>query len=116
MLRIVLVWFINSATMLLLPQLLPGWITVENFLAAVLAALAVGFVNTFIKPVFTILTLPLTVFSMGIFMLVLNGLMFWLAAGFVPGFSVSGFGAAIGGAMLYSILTWAFSTLLIKNR
>lgn len=116
MLRIVLVWFINSAAMLLLPQLLPGWITVENLLAAVLAALAVGFVNTFIKPVFTILTLPLTVLTMGIFMLVLNGLMFWLAAGIVPGFSVSGFGAAIGGALLYSILTWAFSTLLIKNK
>ncbi len=116
MLRMALVWLIDSAAMLLLPELLPGWITVENFFAAIFAAIAVGFMNTFIKPVFTVLTLPLTIMSMGIFTLVLNGVMFWLATGIVPGFTVSGIGAAVGGALLYSILTWAFSTLLVKDQ
>lgn len=117
MIRTVFVLLINSATMLLLPLLMPSYVSLENnsFFTALLAALALGFINTFLKPIFTVLTLPISFMTMGLFTLVVNGLLFWMASGLVPGFTVNGFGAAIACALVYSIVTWAMSTLLLKN-
>ena len=79
------------------------------------AALILGLVNTLIKPILILLTLPVTVLTLGLFIFVINGLLFWGVANFVKGFSVAGFASAIGGALLYSIISWALSTLLMEK-
>ena len=88
-------------------MLIPG-VHVGSWISAVLAALSIGFVNAIIRPVLRFLTLPLTVVTLGIFYLVLNGICFALAAALVPGFSVDGLGAAFGG----SVVVWAVSTII----
>jgi putative membrane protein len=74
-----------------------------------------GLVNTLIRPVLLVLTLPVTVVSLGLFIFVINGFMFWLVAQWVTGFHVDSFWSAMGGALLYSVISWALSTLLLKN-
>ncbi|MCU0764745.1 MAG: phage holin family protein, partial [Burkholderiaceae bacterium] len=81
-------------------------------LSAFIAAIVLGLVNTAIKPTLVILTLPVTVLTLGLFLLVLNGLLFWGVASLLPGFHVDGFWWGVAGALLYSVLTWAFSSLL----
>jgi putative membrane protein len=90
-------------------------ISVDSVGAALVAALLLGLVNTLIRPVLLVLTLPVTVLSLGLFIFVVNGLLFWLVSQLVSGFHVTGFLAAIGGALLYSVISWALSTLLLKN-
>jgi putative membrane protein len=87
-------------------------VQVQDWKAAAVAALVLGLVNTLIKPILVILTLPVTILTLGLFLLVINALMFWLVANLVPGFHVNGFWAAMLGAILYSLITWALSGLL----
>ena len=112
--RIVIVWLINTATLLALPYLMSS-IQVDSFLTALIAALILGLVNALLRPVLVVLTLPVTVLSLGAFILVINGVLFWCVSQLLDGFYVSGFGAAIGGALLYSIISWALSTLLLRK-
>ena len=77
------------------------------------AALVLGLVNALVRPVITILTLPLTIITLGLFYLVVNGLAFGLAAALVPGFSVDGFGSAVLGALVVSIVSWVIG--LVTN-
>jgi putative membrane protein len=109
--RILLVWILNAVALWLVTLVLPG-VRVDDELSALVAAVVFGLVNAMIKPVLVILTLPITVVTLGLFLLVLNGLLFWGVASLLPGFDVDGFWWGVGGALLYSILTWAFSTLL----
>jgi putative membrane protein len=69
-------------------------------------------VNTLVKPVLVLLTLPVTIITLGLFLLVLNALLFWAVASLVPGFHVSGFWAAVLGAILYSVIGWLLSMLI----
>ena len=85
--------------------ILPG-VQVDSWVALTVAALVLGVVNAIIRPILTILTLPITVLTLGLFLLVVNGLAFALAAWVVPGFGVSSFGWAILGALLVSIFSW----------
>ncbi|MES2741130.1 MAG: phage holin family protein [Pseudomonadota bacterium] len=112
--RLLLTWFVNAAALLALPYLMHS-ITVDSLGAALVAALLLGLVNTLIRPLLLVLTLPVTVLSLGLFIFILNGFMFWLVAQLVGGFHVASFWAAIGGALLYSVISWALSTLLLKN-
>jgi len=112
--RLLLTWLINAAALFAVPYLMAS-VQVDSFGAALLAALILGLVNTLIKPILVLLTLPVTLLTLGFFILVINGLLFWLVANFVEGFSVAGFGSAIGGALLYSIISWALATLLIEK-
>ena len=112
--RLLLTWVINSAALFAVPYLMNS-VRVDSFAAAMVAALILGLVNTLIRPLLILLTLPVTVLTLGLFIFVINGLLFWLVANFVKGFSVAGFGSAIGGALLYSIISWALSTLLIEK-
>lgn len=112
--RLLLTWLINSAALFAVPYLMNS-VRVDSFAAAMVAALILGLVNTLIKPILILLTLPVTVLTLGLFIFVINGLLFWLVANFVKGFSVAGFWSAIGGALLYSIISWALSTLLIEK-
>lgn len=113
MLLIVIVWIINAVALLAVPYLMHS-VQVDNFGAALIAALILGFVNAVIRPILVVLTLPVTVLTLGLFILVINGLMFWVVAQLVPGFHVSGFWSAVGGAIVYSIISWAFSTIVFN--
>lgn len=112
--RILIVWLINTVALLALPYLMKS-IQISGFWTALIAALVLGLVNALIRPVLVLLTLPVTLLTLGLFILVINGLMFWLVSKMVDGFYVSSFWTAVGGALLYSIISWALSTLLFKN-
>ena len=112
--RLLLTWIINAAALFALPYLMSS-VSVTNIGAAFVAALVLGLVNTLIRPVLVLLTLPVTVVSLGLFILVINALLFWGVAHVVEGFHVEGFWSAFLAAILYSIISWALSTLLLKK-
>jgi len=112
--RLLLVWLIDAAALLALPYLISS-IKVDSFIVALIAALMLGLINTFIRPLLVLLTLPATVLTLGLFIFVINGLLFWFVGTFVEGFHVGGFWSAIGGAILYSIISWALSSLLQRD-
>jgi putative membrane protein len=113
--RLLLTWLINTLALLAVPYLMQS-VRIDNFFTALVAALVLGLVNTLIRPILVLLTLPVTLLTLGLFILVINGLMFWLVAQLVGGFHVAGFWSAVGGALLYSIISWILSGLLLKNR
>lgn len=112
--RLLITWIINAAALFAVPYLMQS-IQVDNIWTALIAALVLGLVNTLIRPILVLLTLPVTVITLGLFILVINGLMFWAVANLVGGFQVAGFWSAVGGALLYSIISWALSALLLKK-
>ena len=112
--RLVLTWLINAIALLAVPYLMHS-VDVTSIGAALVAALVLGLVNTLIRPVLLLLTLPVTLVSLGLFIFIINGFMFWLVAQWVDGFHVDSFLSAVGGAVLYSTISWALSTLLLKN-
>ena len=81
-----------------------------------LAALLLGLLNTVIRPVLILLTLPINLLTLGLFTFVINGVLFWLVANFVQGFSVTSFGTAILGALVYGLISWGVSALLLGRR
>jgi putative membrane protein len=112
--RLLITWLINALALLALPYLMHT-VTVSDFGTALVAALFLGLVNTLIRPMLVLLTLPVTLLSMGLFILVINAFLFWLVAQVVQGFHVASFGSAFLAAILYSIISWALSTLILKN-
>jgi putative membrane protein len=112
--RLLLTWLINAVALLALPYLMHS-VTVDNFGAALIAALLLGLVNTLIRPLLVLLTLPVTVVTLGLFILVINAFLFWLVAQLVEGFHVAGFWSAFLAAILYSVISWALSTLLLSK-
>jgi len=112
--RLLLTWLINAIALFALPYLMQS-VQVANIATALIAALVLGLVNTLIRPILVLLTLPVTVLTLGLFILVINGLMFWAVANLIGGFQVAGFWSAVGGALLYSIISWALSALLLKK-
>lgn len=112
--RLVLTWLINAVALLAVPYLMHS-VDVTSIGAALVAALILGLVNTLIRPVLLLLTLPVTLLSLGLFIFIVNGFMFWLVAQWVEGFHVDSFLSAVGGAILYSVISWALSTLLLKT-
>ena len=113
--RLLLVWLINAVALLALPYLLSS-ITVDSFVTALIAALILGLVNTFIRPLLILLTLPVTLLTLGLFIFVINGLLFWWVGSFVDGFHVSGFWAGFFGAIVYSLISWLLSMLLPRKQ
>lgn len=109
---LLIVWLINAVALLAVPYLLNS-VQVDSFGAALIAALILGFVNAIVRPVLVVLTLPVTFLTLGLFIFVINGLMFWVVAQLVSGFHVGGFWSAVFGALLYSIVSWAITTLLL---
>jgi putative membrane protein len=113
--RLLLLWILNAVALLAVTWLLPS-IQVSGFGAALVAALVLGFINTLVRPVLALLTLPITLLTLGIFYLVLNGLLFWLASALLPGFHVEGFWSAVFGAVLYGVITWTLSALIPNQK
>jgi putative membrane protein len=112
--RILLVWLLNTIALMAVAYLIPS-ITVASFTSALIAALILGLVNAFIRPILILLTLPVTVITLGLFILVINGLLFWLVGSVVQGFVVQGFWSGFIGAILFSIVSWALSALVLKR-
>lgn len=102
---------ITMVALFVTAYIIPG-MSIEGIFAGFVAALILGVVNVVIKPIFIVLTLPLTILTMGLFLLVINGLMLMLAAALVPGFMVAGFWSAVFGAILLSIVTWFLNSIL----
>ncbi|MDY0974510.1 phage holin family protein [Massilia sp. CFBP9012] len=113
--RLLITWLINAAALMALPYLMHS-VEVSSIGTALIAALVLGLVNTLIRPVLVLLTLPVTLVSMGLFILVINALLFWLVSNVVGGFEVAGFWSAFLAAILYSIISWALSTLLLSDK
>lgn len=112
--RTVIRILLNAVALVLTAGLFES-IYLEGFFSAVLAVLILAFINAFIRPIFLILTLPLTVLSLGLFTLVINATLFKLTSVMVPGFHVGGFWSALGGAVIYSILTLFINILLLPS-
>jgi len=103
---------INVVAILIIAHIAPGLIRVDGFLAALIAAVVLGIVNTIIRPILVILTFPLTLLTFGLFLLVINALMLWLVSALLSGFSVNGFWGALFGSILISIVSWLLSKFL----
>ena len=115
MLMLLARWIVNAAALLLVAYIYPG-VHVDSFTTALIAALVLGLVNAFIRPLAVILTFPVTLITLGLFLFVINALLFWLVAEVVHGFTVGGFWAALVGSILYSLITLVTSWLLFKRK
>ncbi len=100
--KIIVRWLLLAAALLLVAHLYPG-VSVASFGAALIAALVLGLFNTLVRPLLVLLTLPVTLLTLGLFLFVINALMFWAAASVLAGFNVAGFSAALIGSLIYSI-------------
>jgi putative membrane protein len=112
--RILLVWLMNALALIAVAYLVPS-ITVRSFTAALVAALLLGLVNAVVRPILIVLTLPATILTLGLFIFVLNGLLFWFVGSFVRGFEVHGFWAGLIGSILFSIVSWMLSALVLQG-
>lgn len=111
MLAFVVHLVLSAALLLIVANVVRG-IELAGWGSALLAALLLGLVNAVVRPVMIVLTLPLTVVTFGLFLLVVNALMLWLVAGLVPGMRIHGFGAAFVGSLLLTLLNLAVAALL----
>jgi putative membrane protein len=102
--KLILKWLLHAAALLLVAYVYSG-VEVKNFTAALIAAAVIGLLNTVLRPVLVLLTLPVTILTLGLFLFVINALMFWAASGLLTGFHVAGFGAALLGSLIYSALS-----------
>ena len=112
--RLLLVWVLNALALLALPLLFRS-IHVDTFTTALVAALVLALVNTLIRPILVLLTLPATLLTLGLFIFVINGLLFWFVGSFIEGFTVDGFWAGVFGAIVYSVISWALSSLIPRK-
>ena len=112
--KLLLIWFLNALALLTVAYVLPG-IHVDGFTAALVAALILGLINTLLRPLLILLTLPVTVVTLGLFILVINGLLFWFAGSVLKGFEVSGFWVGVLGALLYSIFSSVLTMLVFQK-
>lgn len=108
-------WILNALALLAVAYLYPG-VSVESFFAAAIAALVLGLVNALIRPILVVLTLPVTIVTLGLFLFVINAALFWFVAQIVKGFAVQGFLAALVGSILYSLITLVVSWLVAGSR
>ncbi|MRR52055.1 MAG: phage holin family protein [Rhodocyclaceae bacterium] len=114
MARILLGWLLNAVALLAVAYLLPS-VHVDSFGAALVAALVLGLFNALVRPLLVLLTLPITLLTLGLFLLVINGLLFWAAGSLLDGFSVGGFWPGLFGALLYSLISGLLSSVLLPK-
>ena len=113
--KLLLIWFLNALALLTVAYVLPG-IHVDGFTAALVAALILGLINTLLRPLLILLTLPVTVVTLGLFILVINGLLFWFAGSVLKGFEVSGFWVGVLGALLYGIFSSVLAMIFFDRK
>jgi putative membrane protein len=109
--KLILTWLLAACALLVVAYLYPG-VQVQSFTAALIAAAVIGLFNAVLRPILVILTLPVTVVTLGLFLFVINALLFWAAASVLDGFRVNGFLAALLGSLIYSVLMLLVNTAL----
>jgi putative membrane protein len=113
--NLILRWFINALALMAVAWLYSG-VQVDGILAALIAALVLGFVNAIVRPVLILLTLPVTLLTLGLFIFVINAFLFWFVATVVDGFAVKGFFAALIGSLMYSVITLLTSWIVATDK
>ena len=113
--RLLVTWIINAVALIALPYLFTS-IHVSNFVTAMIVALVLGLINTLIRPILVLLTLPVTILTLGLFIFVINGFLFWLVGQMDLGFSVAGFWNAVLGAIVYSVISWLLSSVILGRK
>ena len=114
MLNLIAAWIVNALALLALPYVIPS-IQVAGFGTALLVAVVLGVVNTLLRPLLILLTLPATLLTLGLFIFVINALLFQLAGYLVDGFNVGGFWPALLGSLAYSLISWLLSAILLRK-
>ncbi len=109
--KLILTWLLAACALLVVAYLYPG-VQVQSFTSALIAAAVIGLFNAVLRPILVILTLPVTVITLGLFLFVINALLFWAAASVLDGFRVDGFLAALLGSLIYSVLMLLVNTAL----
>lgn len=113
--RLLLHWLLSAIALLIVSHLVPGFV-LTGFVAALIAAVVIGLINATLGLLLKVVTFPLTVLTLGIFWFVINALMLELASVVVPGFHISGFGAAFIGAIALAFVNMIFRWLMPKQR
>ncbi|HEY8118439.1 MAG TPA: phage holin family protein [Methylophilaceae bacterium] len=112
--KLLIVWFLHALALLAVAYLMPS-IHVAGLTGALIAAAVIGLVNMLIRPVLVLLTLPVTILTLGLFILVINGLLFFFVGHILQGFQVQSLLAGIVGAILYSLISWALTALVLGD-
>jgi len=110
MTRLLLRWVLNAFALFFVMKLVPG-IRIDQFSSLLVGALVIGLLNAFLRPIIILLTLPVTLLTLGLFTLVVNGFIFYLAAHLVDGFRVAGFGSAFVAALLFSLISFVLNLI-----
>ena len=113
--KLLVVWLLNALALLAVAYLMPS-IQLSGLGGALIAAAVIGLVNMLIKPLLVLLTLPVTIVTLGLFILVINGALFYLVGHVLKGFEVQSLTAGILGALLYSIISWALTALVLSDK
>ncbi|HXE41173.1 MAG TPA: phage holin family protein [Azonexus sp.] len=114
MLNLLAVWIVNALALLALPYVVPS-VQIAGFGTALLVAVVLGLINTLLRPLLVLLTLPVTLLTLGLFIFVINALLFQLADALIDGFHVGGFWSALFGSIAYSLISWLLSALLLRK-
>ena len=109
--KLIVKWLLSACALLAVAYIYVG-VAVSSFGSALIAAFVIGLFNTVVRPILVVLTLPVTVVTLGLFLFVINALMFWSASGVLDGFQVDGFGAALIGSLIYSVLSLLIQSAL----
>lgn len=109
--KLIFKWLLSAAALLFVAYIYDG-VALKGYQAALIAAFVIGLLNTLVRPILVILTLPVTVVTVGLFLFVINALMFWAAAYLLDGFNVTGFWAALIGSLIYSVLSMIINSAL----
>jgi putative membrane protein len=112
-LRLLLVWVVNTVALLAVAYLMPS-VRIDSYTTAIIAAALLGLANTVVRPILVILTLPVTILTLGLFIFVINGLIFLGVAHLLQGFEVAGFWPAVVAAIVFSLVSWLLSALILK--
>jgi len=112
--KLLVIWVLNALALLAVAYLIPN-INVANIWIALIAAAVIGLANVLIKPILVILTLPITLITLGLFIFVINGVLFWAVGHFLHGFEVRTLLAGIVGAVAYSVISWILSAIVLDK-
>ena len=112
--KLLIGWLLNALALLGVAYVVPD-IHVSSIWIAAIAAVVIGLANMLIKPILVILTLPITIITLGLFILVINGVLFWATGHFLEGFEVKTLMAGIIGAIAYSVISWILSAIFIQK-
>ncbi len=113
--RMLVFWILNAVSLLAVAYLMPS-IHVSGFTSALLAAAVIGLVNLLIRPILVLLTLPVTILTLGLFIFVINGLLFFFVGHILRGFEVQSLWSGILGALLYSLISWVLTALVLGEK